>query len=584
MPTRGGARTASHWPRVRTLVRPFRGRLVALAAASFGAGASEALFLVIVTRVGLSVADGKDETGLVAGWSVSMGEAIAIGLGLIAVRLVLGLVVASLSTGLTAAVRSDLRHRLSDAYLGASWAVQQAEPSGRLAQLLTAFTNESVGAVTSLATMLSAAFSLTALLGGAVLVDAPSTVAAVVALVVLGAVLAPLRRRIKLRSKSAASAQLSFASAVSELGALGLEMQTYGVRDQFAEQIDALIEREVRARRRAELLRTALPVVYTSMAYVAVLAGLGLAGVGDGDLAELGAVMLVLLRSLTYGQQLQVASASLLQSMPFLERLDETLGGYDAGRATGGSARPEAVDAIELRDVTFGYDRDRPVLHGLSLRIEAGETVGVIGPSGAGKSTLVQLLLGVRDPSDGTLLVGGHDLRDIERGWWSTWTAFVAQDALLFTGTVAENIRFFRTGISDEQVRQAAAEAHVLADIDALPDGFDTHLGERGSQLSGGQRQRVSIARALAGRPGLLILDEPTSALDVRSEALIRQTLAELHGERTLVVIAHRLSTLDMCDRILVIEGGRLTAEGPPAELREHNEFYRHALELSGHA
>jgi ABC-type multidrug transport system fused ATPase/permease subunit len=584
MPTRGGARAASHWPRVRTLVRPFRGRLVALAAASFGAGASEALFLVIVTRVGLSVADGKDETGLVAGWSVSMGEAIAIGLGLIALRLVLGLVVASLSTGLTAAVRSDLRHRLSDAYLGASWAVQQAEPSGRLAQLLTAFTNESVGAVTSLATMLAAAFSLTALLGGAVLVDAPSTVVAVVALVVLGSVLAPLRRRIKLRSTSAATAQLSFASAVSELGALGLEMQTYGVRDQFAEQIGALIEREVRARRRAELLRTALPVVYTSMAYVAVLAGLGLAGVGDGDLAELGAVMLVLLRSLTYGQQLQVASASLLQSMPFLERLDETLAGYDADRATGGSARPGSVGAIELRDVTFGYDPERPVLHGLSLRIEAGETVGVIGPSGAGKSTLVQLLLGVRDPSEGTLLVGGHDLRDIDRGWWSTWTAFVAQDALLFTGTVAENIRFFRNGISDEQVRQAAAEAHVLADIDALPDGFDTHLGERGSQLSGGQRQRVSIARALAGRPGLLILDEPTSALDVRSEALIRQTLAELHGERTLVVIAHRLSTLDMCDRILVIEGGRLTAEGPPAELREHNEFYRHALELSGHA
>jgi ABC-type multidrug transport system fused ATPase/permease subunit len=575
-------RAAGHWPRVRSLVRPYRVRLVALAGASFGAGAVEALFLVIVTRVGLSVADGKDTTGLVSGWSVSIGEAIAIGLGLVAARLGLGLLVGALSTGLTAAVRSDLRQRLTDAYLHASWSVQQAEPSGRLAQLLTAFTNESVGVVGSLATSLAASLSLVALLGGALLVDTRSTVAVVVALLALGFVLAPLRRRIKLRARSAAAAQLSFASAVTELGALGLEMQTFGVRDQFTARIDALIEREVRSRRRADLLKAALPVVYASLAYVAVLGGLGFAGAADGDLAELGAVMLVLLRSLTYGQQLQTASATLLQSMPFLDRLDETMAQYLQSAATNGVVRPDRVGAVELREVSFGYDPARPVLRDVTCSIGDGEMVGVIGPSGAGKSTLVQLLLGVRDPTSGVLLVGGHDLRDIDRSWWTGRVAFVAQEPALFTGTVAENIRFFRDGLSDADVRRAAELAHVLHEVEALPEGFDTHLGERGSRLSGGQRQRVSIARALVGRPELLVLDEPTSSLDVHSESAIRETITQLRGSTSLVLIAHRLSTLQMCDRLLVVDEGRLVAAGAPDDLRRGNDFYRRALELSG--
>jgi len=216
------------------------------------------------------------------------------------------------------------------------------------------------------------------------------------------------------------------------------------------------------------------------------------------------------------------------------------------------------------------------------FRIETNEVIGVIGPSGSGKSTLVQLLLGLRDPSDGVVRVGGVDLREVERSWWTSRVAMVAQDALLFTGTVAENIRFFRDGIDDARLREAALQANLLADIEALPDGFDTHLGERGSQLSGGQRQRLSIARALAGKPELLILDEPTSALDVRSEALIRETLTNLRGRATVVVVAHRMSTLEICDRILVIEDGRTTGFDTPHKLYASNEFYRNALAMSG--
>lgn len=292
--------------------------------------------------------------------------------------------------------------------------------------------------------------------------------------------------------------------------------------------------------------------------------------------------MLVMLRSLSYGQQLQTASGNLMRSLPFLEVLDATLNRYLSFPATDGRIRLTDVGAIDAHGVSFSYASERPALTDVSFRLEPGEIVGVIGPSGAGKSTLVQLLLGVREPTSGSISVGGVNLADVERSSWTNLVSFVAQEPHLITGTVAENIRFFRPDIDDDAITSAARSANVLADIEHLPEGFATHLGERGSQLSGGQRQRVSIARALAGSPRLLILDEPTSALDVTSESLIRDTIASLRGRVTVVVIAHRMSTLDMCDRLMVIEGGRLKAFDTPEQLRRDSEFYRQALALSG--
>ncbi|MSV90237.1 MAG: ATP-binding cassette domain-containing protein, partial [Actinobacteria bacterium] len=218
----------------------------------------------------------------------------------------------------------------------------------------------------------------------------------------------------------------------------------------------------------------------------------------------------------------------------------------------------------------------------LTFLIKTGEVVGVVGPSGAGKSTLVQLLLGLREPTSGAIEIDGINLRDVDRASWNSRVAFVAQDATLFTGTVADNIRFFRSTVSDSDLRDAATQANLLNEIEHLPDGFDTFLGERGTRLSGGQRQRLSIARALAGRPEFLILDEPTSALDSHSEALIRDTIASLRSKVTVVIIAHRMSTIDMCDRIIVIEQGQMTAFETPEVLRSTSGFYRLALERSG--
>ncbi len=442
---------------------------------------------------------------------------------------------------------------------------------------------QAVEAIRSLTTTLGIGLNLVAMITIALFVDPFSSLLIIVALAALASMLAPVRSRIKARSKIAARAQRDYSDSVSEFGQMGLEMQTFGMNDVFADRINELSRDVGDSAKQASFLRSIMPHIFLALAFTAIVFGLVVAAsTGVSGLTSVGAVLLVMLRSLTYGQQLQSASGSLAASIPFLEELEATRDRYRIHAATRGSHELRDIGAIVLSEVDFSYNESRPALTDVSLSIEPGEVVGIIGPSGSGKSTLVQLLLGLREPTAGTIHIGGVRLSDIDRRAWTTLTSFVPQDPHLFTGTIAENIRFFRTGIDDDVLRDAALKANVLADIEALPQGFDTHIGQRGVQLSGGQRQRMSIARALVGRPKMLVLDEPTSALDVHSEAMIRETVAGLRGQVTVVIIAHRLSTLDVCDRLMVIEGGKLMAFDTPDRLRANSEFYREVLLLSG--
>lgn len=567
---------------VWSLTAPYRGRMALLATVSLVGAMLEAAFLVVLTGAAMSLAAGSVELGgPVAGLTIPV--ALTIAGAAMGVRLLLGLAAVRVSAGLTATVTRDHRRRLARAYLGTAWRIQQVEPSGRLQEILTSFVNRVSGAMNAVTQGLTSLLSLLAFLGAGLVIDPLSTMAVLGALGALGLVLTPLRRRIRSRSGEAVTHNIAFSNTVAELGSLGQEMQTFGARDSFAERVDALTRQTTEVNRRVQVLSGALTPVYTFLAYTAVLGAIGiLTQVGVGDLTAVGSVMLLMLRSLSYGQALLTVAGILSASQPFLERLEETVAAYEANPASGGSLRPSQVTPLVLDGVSFAYTPERPALGEVDLTIGRGEMIGVIGPSGAGKSTLAQLLLGLQDPTSGAITVSGTDLRDVDRTWWTQKSAFVPQDPLLFTGTVSENIRFFREGLSDAALIEAATQANVLADIKGLPEGFDTHLGERGSQLSGGQRQRISIARALVGQPELLILDEPTSALDGKSEALIRETLATLHGKVTIVIIAHRMSTLDLCDRIAVVEGGRVTACDTPDRLRETSRFFRDALAVAG--
>lgn len=272
---------------------------------------------------------------------------------------------------------------------------------------------------------------------------------------------------------------------------------------------------------------------------------------------------------------MQASLTAIDEKVPFMVHLAEAIERYEANTQRDGGAPMPAIERVALRDVHYAYRSGAPVLHGVDAEVAMGEAIGIVGPSGAGKSTIVQILLRLRDPSSGALEVNGTDAAGIERSGWQRQVAYVPQSPQLIWGTVADNIRFYRPHITDEAVREAARRAHVDEEIMTWPQGYDTVIGQRASAVSGGQRQRLCIARALADDPRMLILDEPTSALDVRSEELVQQALGEIKQGMILFLVAHRLSTLAICNRVMVVVDGRVQAFDSHARLLETNEFYR---------
>lgn len=571
------------WAALGPMWKAHKGRIGLLSLTSFGAAMCEAGFLVLVTGILLSLTSGNDKIGPVAGIDAPISLALGVAsLGLL-LRFALSMVTIRQSAALGASIRAELRQRLAGSYLNASWAVHQAEPSGRLQELLSGFVGRVLAAVTAATQGLTAALSMVAFLLAGLVVQPIATLAVLVFLAGLAAILAPLRRAIRRAAQQSNRADLAFASTVAELGTLGREMQIFGVRAAFARRIAHLIDAASDSQRRVQVLFGSLAPTYTFFAYGSVLIAVAaLTQVDRQDITSTGAAALLMLRSLTYGQQLVSVQGTVVSSLPAIDEVEDTITRYGAHAAATGVRVLEGALPMNLRDVMFSYDGVRPALTDVNLTVAPGEVLAIVGPSGAGKSTLAQLLLGLRTPAAGQITIGDVPLAEVDRDWWTRQVSFVPQDPILFTGTIAENIRFFRDGIRDSDVREAAAQAHVLADIEALPNGFEAHLGERGASLSGGQRQRLSIARALAGRPSLLVLDEPTSALDGRSESLIRQTIVDLKGQTTVVIIAHRMSTIDMCDRVMVVEGGTVTTLGSPTQAMSRNDFYRSAVQSAG--
>ncbi|PVC96569.1 ABC transporter ATP-binding protein [Streptomyces sp. CS090A] len=238
----------------------------------------------------------------------------------------------------------------------------------------------------------------------------------------------------------------------------------------------------------------------------------------------------------------------------------------------------DAPAGIEFDDVRFGYEEDRPVLDGFSLTVEPGETLAVVGASGSGKSTVSLLLPRFYDVSHGAVLIGGHDVRELTQASLRAAIGLVPEDSFLFSDTVRSNIAYGFPEATQEQIEQAARAAQAHGFISALPDGYDTTVGEHGLTLSGGQRQRVALARAILTDPRLLLLDDATSAVDARVEHEIHEALKQVMEGRTTLLIAHRRSTLQLADRIAVLDGGKLAAIGTHAELERTSPLYRRLL------
>jgi ABC-type multidrug transport system fused ATPase/permease subunit len=563
-----------------------RGALVAVAVCALLGAFAEAGVLVLIARLAFALASGKSsvtmDLGPLGDSAVDFGVLIAVAMGLVLVRVLFQVAQVTLTARTYAGVWLRLRSRLLTRYLGASWELQAEEREGRLQELATTYATGASNAVLLLSAALAALLSLVAFLGTAFFVNAIAALVVVAAATLVALVLRPIRKAVRGRARASALANLAVATDVTEIASTMQEIRVFNVEGVVAQRVDERLVTTSSLLQRSQSLTQLTPALYQGIALALVVGAVGVVyAAGVSRLAALGGIVLIMVRSLSYAQQLQTGYQGLYASAPFFEGLgDEDRRLASAALPTNGSVI-ERISELRFEDVEYSYKPGVPVLRDVSFVIAPRELVGIVGPSGSGKSTLVQILLRLREPDCGRVLADGIDVSTISLDSWYRHVSFVPQDVRMIAGSVADNVRFYRD-LDDDAVERAARAANLHDEIVKMSDGYDSLVGERGSHLSGGQRQRLSIARALAEQPDLLVLDEPTSALDVRSEALIRRTLKELSSRTTVVVIAHRLSTLDICDRIMVVHEGRIQGFDTPARLEATDPFYRDALELSG--
>jgi ATP-binding cassette subfamily B protein len=573
--------------RLNLLIGDKRRLVVGLSVASIASSFTEAATLAVVAQVAATLVGGGHRVHVKIGpvhVHAMVGSLIAIGFGLTILRLVLQLPLSTLPARIAGDVQSTLRTKLFHAFTRASWGVQSQDREGQLQEILTSQTSQATGGALQATSLITATFGFLILMGSAVALNALAAAVVLAVAVVMFAVLRPLRSLGTRRSRALSQAQLEFAGGIAEANRVAEETQVFGVMEAQRERIGDLIQVTRRLFYETRVLANLIPNLYQSLIFVLLIAALAVINAsGGGHAASLGAVVLLLVRASQNGQQIQSSYQALQQSLPFIERLQLAERRYGESSPVVGKRPLPALRQIAFEDVSYAYNPGRPVLSNVSFAVDAGEAIGIIGPSGAGKSTLVQILLQLRAPDEGRYLFNGVQVEEFAREDWHARVSYVPQEPRLLHATVAENIRFFRS-IDDKAVERAGRLARIHDDIMSWSDGYDTVVGPRADAVSGGQQQRICLARALAASPHVLVLDEPTSALDPSSEKLIGESLIALKHELTLFIIAHRMSTLEICDRVMVVLDGRMVAFDTKALLQRDNPYYRRASQLAAGA
>jgi ABC-type multidrug transport system fused ATPase/permease subunit len=570
----------SQWSRLAMLIGDRKRTVALLALCSVVAAMCEAGILAVAARAATSLVDRAHQAQGKFGpvhLSLSTPDLLYVGLGLALLRLLLQIPNSYLPARIAGDVQAAMRVRLMRAYSHASWEKQSQDREGHFQEMMSnQIQQASTGALQT--TQLIIAFcTFLILVAGAFALNPVGAGVVFVAASLMFAALRPANARAMRLARQLSAAQLEYAGAVGEANRMTEETNVFGVAGPQSKRVDAYVMVARGLFVRVQVLARGVPNLYQSLIYIILVAGLLVISLsGLSHFSELGAVVLLLVRAGSYGQQVQTFWVSLRQSLPFVERLENSINGYAESTPVRGDVGLQTIESLAFEKVTYSYQPDRPVLRDVSFAVERGETIGVVGPSGAGKSTIVQILLSLRDPRSGRYAINGIDATQIKLSDLHRRIAYVPQAPKLLHASVAENVRFHRD-YDDAAVERACRLAFIHDEIMSWPAGYDTIVGPRADAVSGGQQQRICLARALVSSPSILVLDEPTSALDPRSEGLIQQSLEELRDQMTLFIVAHRMSTLSICDRVMVVLDGELNAFATLPELSESNDYYRFA-------
>lgn len=563
------------WP----FMKPYRSNMI---------GAGFALVFTAMVSLSLPIAAGQivDAFGLAGG---EIGQQFGAMLA-IAVLLAFGTALRYyLVTRLGERVVADIRKAVFKRMIGMSPAFYERIMTGEVLSRITTDTTLILSVIGSSVSI--ALRNVLIFVGGVILMLLTSVKMSVMVLWPIPVVLFPilfLGRRVRSLSKENQDLIAESSGDASEQLLSAQTVQAFTHEELSRAKFDEVTEQSYRSARRRIMTRAALTAIVIFMVFAAIVLFLqmGSEDVVAGEITEGGLVQFMIYTIMVGGAVAALSEVwgELQRAAGATERLVELLTAEDTVNDPDrpNVLAPPVKGSLQFEDVHFHYP-SRPqvsALDGINLNITPGETVALVGPSGAGKSTIIQLVQRFYDPQSGSVRIEGKDLRDLQRADFRKHIALVPQDPVIFADTARENIRFGRPNATDAEVEEAAKAAAAYDFLIALPDGFDSYVGERGVMLSGGQKQRIAIARAILRDAPILLLDEATSALDAESEYAVQRAVEELARSRTTLIVAHRLATVKKADRIVVLENGKIVATGTHDALVAEGGLYARLARL----